>query len=526
MTRALLIKPTNSHFDTAHLKVNFEPLGLMCISSFARKYSAHEVAILDAQAESPAVCALGDGRFRMGLNEQEIADAVRLRGPAVVGISCLFERIEDDVLMIANAVKSVSQDIFVVLGGMDAAVRYEKYLERRTVDVVVIGEGEETFVEILDAVEGGRRPEGIEGTCDRRADGSIRRNPPRSSKRTFDEYPFPDRDALPRHYYENRKNQAISYPFSQRYPALLLQSSRGCTMRCAFCQIVSVCREWRAHGAGYVVDEMQACIDKYGAREFVFLDDNFMLHPARVGAICDLIIERRLDVSIDILAGIAVWTLSEALIDRMIKAGLYRVILPIESGNPDTLRFIGKPVNLEKGKTMIEFCNRRGLLTIGNLIIGFPNENEDDIARTIAWGRSSGLDAIYFLVAHPMQGARMYSVYEDNGWLTAGHEGKEAYHRWWHQGSWRTAYFSAEELGEIAQYASMRYILHRMLSLIHPAGLVKYLLPKISGRGRLRYVVRVAVYILFSGERVSSGQRFVEMFKVFRRPKRYPTISA
>src|SRR5207244_149864 len=112
---------------------------------------------------------------------------------------------------------------------------------------------------------------------------------------------------------------------------------------------------WFAHSAEYVVGEIEECMHRYGAREFIFLDDNFMLNPKRVEAICRLIIERGLKISLDVLPGVSVWTLSEGIIDLMIKAGLYRVNLPIESGNPETLKFIRKPIDLELSKRMIEY---------------------------------------------------------------------------------------------------------------------------------------------------------------------------
>ncbi len=516
MAKALLIKPTNSHFDRSHLQVNFEPLGLMCLSAFVKKYSAHKVAIIDAQVQSSRVRPLEDGRVRMGMDSEEIADAVREHQPDVVGISCLFERLEDDALEIARAVKLVSARIVVVAGGMDAAVSKDVYLKSGAVDLVVIGEGEETFLDILDAVGRGGVPTGIAGTFEADGAGGFRENPPRVARIPFDEYPYPDRDALPRSHYENRSNQRVSYPFSKNHPALLIQSSRGCSMKCIFCQIIAVCGQWRAHGAAYVVNEMEECIRKYGTREFIFLDDNFMLNPARVKEICDLIIERKLGVSIDILAGISVWTLSEPLIDRMIEAGLYRVILPVESGNPETLKFIGKPVDLDKTLSMIDYCNRRGLLTIGNLIIGFPFETEEDIGRTLAWGRRSGLDAIYYLVAQPIKGARMYAVYEDNGWLTSSHEGEAAYHSWWNSGSWRTQYFTADELGEIAARETSRHILRRILGLLRPSAFMRYLVPKIGTAARIRYVLRVALYVLLSGRGMSAGQKIFNIMRVRR----------
>ena len=528
MTTALLIKPTNSGFDRKHVHVNFEPLGLMYLSAFIKKFSSHTVTLVDAQAQIPSVRQLPDHRFRMGMGDQELAALVADVRPDVVGISCLFERLGDDVFNIARVVKEVSPNTLVVVGGMDASTRHDEYLANDAVDLVVVGSGEETFLEILDVVSRGERPNGIAGTAERvrrvgniipiagaqtsagvsdGRDWTVHVNPTRKMQVPFDEYPYPDRDALPRSLYDNRSNQRVSYPFAREYPAILIQSSRGCGLRCTFCEIISVFKVWQAHGAAYVVGEIEECVRKYGAREFIFLDDNFMLNPKRVDEICALIVERGLQISIDILPGVAVWTLSPRIIDRMIEAGLYRVCLPVESGNPKTLEFIRKPVNLEKTMEMIEYCNRQGLLTHANLIIGFPDEDLEDIERTIAWGRQSGLDAINFFVAQPVKGAKMYDIYERNGWLNDHETATRADHAWRPNAAWRTARFTSDELARMADEASSAYLLRRLPFLLKPVNVRKYLWPKINSLSKLQHVLRVTRYTLFQGRKISSDQK-------------------
>jgi radical SAM superfamily enzyme YgiQ (UPF0313 family) len=539
MTTALLIKPTNSGFDRKHVRVNFEPLGLMYLSAFIKKFSRHTVTVVDAQAQAPTVHPLPGGRFRMGMSDEELADLVRREQPDVVGISCLFERLAEDVLNIARIVKEVSPASLVVVGGMDASTRHDEYLVNDSVDLVVVGSGEETFLEILDAVSRGEVASGIAGTAERARrigdptstvstpagaaalptdddKGTIHVNPARRQQVPFDEYPYPDRDALPRALYDNRANQRISYPFARGYPAILIQSSRGCALRCTFCEIISVFKTWQAHSAAYVVGEIEECVRKYGAREFIFLDDNFMLKTKRVAEICALIVQRGLKISIDILPGVSVWTLTDRIIDCMIDAGLYRVCLPVESGNPKTLEFIRKPVNLEHTEEMIEYCNRRGLLTHANLIIGFPDEDLADIRRTIAWGTQSGLDAINFFVAQPVKGASMYEIYERNGWLN--HEvTTRADHSWRSNGSWRTARFTSDELARMADEASTAYLLRRLLFLLRPASARRYLWPKVNSVRKLRYVFRVARYALFQGRKISSDQKLFRPAVLARR---------
>jgi anaerobic magnesium-protoporphyrin IX monomethyl ester cyclase len=546
--RALLIKPTNSGFDEKQLAINFEPLGLMHISSFVKKYSTHFIKVIDAQAQSKNISKLEDGRLRLGMSDAELGQLLRTYQPDVVGISCLFERLTDDALYVARVVKAVLPDTCVVLGGMDASTRYAEYLDSMCIDLVVVGSGEETFLEILDKVSRGGQLAGIDGTCERightaqgvqsnvplstarvklarltqttntlTASGNqIRVNPSRKPKVQFDDYPYPDRDSLPRWLYDNPRNQAISYPFSRQMPAYLIQSSRGCGLRCTFCEIISVFDTWLAHSAEYVVGEMEECVRKYGTREFVFLDDNFMLNPQRVEKICTLIVERGLKVTLDVLPGVSVWTLSEKIIDLMIKAGLYRVCLPIESGNPETLKFIRKPIDLDRSREMIDYCNRKGLLTHANLIIGFPYETAEDIRRTIEWGNHSGLDAINYFVAQPIKGARMYDIYENNGWLHHHDAVERADYSWRAAESWRTEHFTSAELAIMTDRASSEYLLNRMKYFLRPANAMKYLWPKINSIRKFRYVFKVGMYVIFKGQKVSSNQKLIDFRSLFR----------
>ncbi len=265
-------------------------------------------------------------------------------------------------------------------------------------------------------------------------------------------------------------------------------------MRCAFCDIVAIQNRWNEHSPEYVVNEIEHCVKEYGAREVAFVDDNFMLHKEWVVRICELIVQRRLNIALDVFSGTAIWTLSPAIIDLLVEAGLYRVMLPIESGNPETLRFIKKPVDLDKAVERIEYCNRKGLHTHANLIIGFPYETKEDIQRTFDWAWNSGLDAVNFYVAEPFEGARMFPIYRDNGWLTY----KNGYKH-----SWRTAHFTREELTSMALHATREYLRHRLRFYFKPNSIRRYLLPKFSSTRKAQYAAKVAAYAVFNGVQLS-----------------------
>lgn len=502
-TRALLIKPQKSGMQAAYVAVVHEPLGLLYLAAFVRKYSKHSVEVIDAQAESPEIFSTGDGLFRMGYRDEALLKRIKELNPQVVGITALFHLAEAEIIRIAHLVKSLSRDILVVVGGLDAAVRFEHYLGSGAVDLVVRGDGEETFLEILDCVDAGRRPTGIAGTCERLASGAVRQNPPRIRKIPFDDYPFPARDLVPRALYDSPATQRQSFPFAREQPAMLIQMSRGCNFRCVFCDIISVQNKWIGHSVEYVLAEMAHCMERYGTREFVFVDDNFMIGTDGVIALCRKIIERGWKISLDIMPGLAVWTLSEQMIDLLIEAGLYRACLPVESGNPQTLKFIRKPVDLDKTRAMIAYCNRRGLYTFANLLIGFPHETEADIRTTFRWAASTELDAVNYYVAMPMPGMSMYSIYRDNDWIlnaTPHHE------------NWRTQFFTLPQLRHMARKAARQYLVRRMLFYLNPVNVKRYLWPKVNSGRKLAYFLRLVHYALLKGHHPTTDDKSISIF--------------
>jgi len=487
--RAILIKPPKRGSHPRSVAVSFEPLGLLYLSAFVKKFSPHHVEVIDAQAEGAVVAELGPHDFRMGMADDALRERIRAARPDVVGISALFEMQEPEVIAVARLVKDVVPMARVVVGGLDAGIRHATYLASDAVDLVVRGEGEETFLDVLDHVDQGKPLVGIPGTCSRGPGGEARMNPPRVARVPFDEYPYPDRDALPRAAYDGRRAQSVAFPFARERPAMLIQASRGCRLRCAFCDIVAVHDQLVAHSPEYVVGEIRHMVERHGAREIVFVDDNFMLDQRWARRVFELVAESGLDVTLDVMAGVSVWTLSKSMIDTMVRAGVYRVCLPIESGNPETIAFIKKPVNLAKTVEMIDYCNRRGLYTFANLIVGFPYETRDDIRRTIDWGNASGLDAVHYFIATPLPGSRMYPIYEQQGWIEHGDRGAV---------TWRTAHFTREELETLAQDASRAQLLRRARFLARPRNAARYLWPKVSSPRRLRYALRLAAQAVAS----------------------------
>lgn len=501
-----LVKPTQTGRNLRRQITSYEPLGLEYLSAWIKK-RGFEVEIYDAHMQDRKIKDLGDGIFRVGADSDNIKKKLLNDKPDLIGISCLFREYALDVIDIVNLCSQILPKSYVVLGGQDAATRPEFYFKHSRPDLIVSGEGELTFDDIVLRLAGGNTLSQIPGTIELKS-GRVIRNQRRERITNLDVLPLPDRNLLP---YLEPCIQKITYPFAKKLPATIIQSSRGCVMKCAFCDIISVWDKWISRSPDRVVGEIEYLNRNLGIKEFSFIDDNFMLDKTRVKEICREIIERKLNISFEVNPGISVWNVDKEAIDLMVKAGLYRICLPIESGSKNTLNFIGKPVDLDAAKKMIKYCNKLGLYTYGNILIGFPFEKKEDIEESISWAFGTDFDMVHFLIAEPYNGAKMFDIYAKNNWIDL--EDRVDFNL----REFRTEFFSLKELNEIRNKAQLRYFLKKILQFLNPIVLARNGLPKINSLPKLKYSIR----IIF---RVMTGTSIPENFAIFKLLKRGKNI--
>jgi magnesium-protoporphyrin IX monomethyl ester (oxidative) cyclase len=207
-------------------------------------------------------------------------------------------------------------------------------------------------------------------------------------------------------------------------PRANMVTSRGCAFNCIFCSIHSIWgHKWRGRDPIKVVDEIEYLKKTYKIGEVAFQDDNVSLDRNRMEKICDEIIRRKLKIRWCTPNGIAIWSLDKPLLKKMKKAGCYKLTFGIETGCPETQKFIRKTqVNLEKAKDIIKYCNKIGLWTHSAFIIGFPDETKEQIEQTINFAISTDLDMATFWVATPYPATDLYNVYDNLGLLPKNRE--------------------------------------------------------------------------------------------------------
>ncbi|MFA4955765.1 MAG: radical SAM protein [Candidatus Methanoperedens sp.] len=429
------------------------PLGIAYLASVLEK-SGNTVQLLDCIVEGYDSPIKHDGFVHLGLNWQEIEERICLFSPDMVGISCMFSMMFPEALKVADIAKGIDRNMFVVMGGAHpSSVPYD-VLRYENVDFVVIGEGEETLLELAGALKKKSDFYGIDG-LGYRINGTVTVNPKTGFIKDLDALPFPARHLLPmERYYEIGESHGGLK--RSRYASII--TSRGCPGKCVYCSIHSVWgKSWRPRSPENVLLEIEHLVKEYGIREIHFEDDNLTFDRERSRMIFQGIIDKRLDITWTTPNGVAIWKLDEELLKLMKKSGCYQLNLGIESGNEQVLRqIIKKPLKLEKVGEIVRKIREIGIWTHGFFIIGMPGETKKTMEDTINFATSIDLDSANFFIATPYPGTELYELCKNNGFI----KDYDLRALMVQSSMISTGEFSCGELLELQKKAYRRFMLH------------------------------------------------------------------
>lgn len=303
----------------------------------------------------------------------------------------------------------------------------------------------------------------------------------------LDELPLPARHLLPpvADYTEN----LLRNDFFMRKSIIPMITSRGCTVGCCFCSFSKVFqRRWRARSAKSVVDEMEYLIKHFGAREIHFLDDNINLNKNRMFEICNEIIRRKLNIKWVAVSGMFLWSLDEELLKLMKKSGCYRVGFGIESGNLETIKFIGNKFDRQRIIETYKTANKIGLWTQSCFVLGFPFEKLESLQDTLELAIDCQSDISVFDIATPYPGTRLYEIVKDEGLLPKTDKYVSQV-----IGGCDTKYFTASEIKSFADSCFGIFFSSRLKRLLKNPF---YLLSKVRRFEEIKYTLKIGYRFL------------------------------
>lgn len=370
----------------------FPPLGIMQLKAYIEKYTAHQVTVYD--------CLMRESVY------SQIAEYIKHASAQVVGIST-FTHSLIDVVETAQAIKKINPSVHIVLGGPHTYTFHEESIDLMRlgcIDYIILGDGEEKFKFLLNAIENNTSCESIEGIIYRNDRGEIVKNGSPTVIEDIDDIPFPSRDI---HGIEN-----YFTPASHGKKMTTMITSRGCPFNCKFCDTQS---KYRARSVKNVVDEMEICCNK-GFEEIFFIDDTFNISVDRVVELSEEIIRRGLKVKWG--GKVRCDNVSPDMLRLAKKAGCVRLHYGVETGVNTGLDSIDKKVTLEKVEYAFKETKKAGIRTVAYFIIGCPHEkNITDVMDTINFSQKLPSDFAVFSLLSPYPDTTFYKKGVDQGIL-------------------------------------------------------------------------------------------------------------
>ncbi|MFH1473787.1 MAG: radical SAM protein [Candidatus Aenigmatarchaeota archaeon] len=371
----LLVMPKNPVFAGS----NTLPVGMAYLASSLEK-EGHEVECLDFRVEQ-------------NKNMRNVVKDFDL-----IGISSCTPSIRE-AWKLASIAKRYGKP--VVLGGPHPSALPIESLKNKSVDIIVRGEGEETFKEICN----GKKKKDILGISYKKGKRIVH-NPNRPFIKDLDSLPFPAR-----HLFKFREYRS---EFHRHNVVGDILTSRGCPFNCNFCYKAVFGRQYRVRSAKNVVREWKDIINM-GYEEIGIIDDNFSVDQKRAIDICNMITKQKLNVDWTATNGLRVDSVSADLFKAMKKSGCYRIALGVESGSQYILDKIGKCTNLKLIRNAVKLAKKFNFETYLFFMIGNLYETEETVRKTIEFAKELEGDYTQFTVATPYPGTRMYDIIKKEG---------------------------------------------------------------------------------------------------------------
>ena len=462
------------------------PLGLASIAAYL-SLEKWDVKIVDCYAEGVDNISYRDGYKRIGLQEKQIVRYIQSYKPNIIGISCNFSNFSRDLFELSKICKQYAPSMPIIAGGAHPSMDAVNVIKDNNIDIVVVGEGEETLKEICQRYIKGRDLAFTPGTVSRH-NGRVVVNPVRSPINLLDELPIPSYKHLKMEIYIKDQIKNNTDPFAKRVPVGYIVSSRGCPFNCIFCSTTKVFKKYRTHSSAYIVRNIKYLIDEYRVKEIAFFDDCFAGGDNRLlENICDTFLNEKIAVPWTVPQGLLLRDVSDRILAKMRKSGFYRICLAIETGCPEIAKYIRKPIDLKKIKEIIIKCNKFGIYTIGSFVIGFPYEDRAQINETIRYALDSELDMINVFICQPHAGSEIYNIFRKENLLTV----KDSTGSNFFFTKYNTKYFAAEELNKIREEFFTKFIKKRIFSIFTVRGFYLHVLSKIRSLQDIIYFLKI-----------------------------------
>jgi len=358
------------------------PIGLAYIGSYIKKHG-YDYTAIDACGEALSQVRKVEPNSDLmiqGLTPKEVINKVP-KDVKVVGLTALFSHAWFLARNIAFDIKKLYPNCIIVVGGEHPTALPENTLQKNdSIDVVVLGEGEETFLNLIECIDKNLDYRNVKGIAYKNENGNIIMNERRTRITNIDDIPYPDWDNWSINEYIDHQ-QITGVNLGRGIPIL---GTRGCPYDCTFC---SNDRMWTKRfimrSPKNLVDEMEFMKKKYNVTAFSFMDSTFIINNKKIIDFCEELIKRDIGVSYQLPAGTRCEAINQELVNFLAKSGLEKLSLAPESGSEEIRNIIKKKINYKKFIEVVKMLSKSKISVGCFIVIGFPEDNKKTIWQTI-----------------------------------------------------------------------------------------------------------------------------------------------
>ncbi len=375
-----LIQPRAGKYNPAYIH---EPLNLGYLASYLKEHGFPEIRIVVSAFWKDDVTILD-----------------LCEGADVVGFTATSPMM-GHALPLAKKIKERTPETIIVFGGAHPTIEARETLQYPAVDYVIRGEGEQTLLELIAALDKRRAPDTIPGLSFKDDGGKIIHNAERGLVADLDTLPFPDR-AL----FDQPRFLDVGYNRYGDRGAWVL-SSRGCPFQCTYCASHEVwTRSWRARSAANIIQEITSLKREYGVDRINFADDTFTISKKRIKEFCAGLIADKMEIAWACNARVD--TVDRELFALMKRAGCVEVWMGVESGSPKILKEIKKDTTPRQIREAFQGAKAAGLKRRGYFMIGSESESLATIKETEALIDAIEPDSLAFSILTPYPGCEEF----------------------------------------------------------------------------------------------------------------------
>jgi anaerobic magnesium-protoporphyrin IX monomethyl ester cyclase len=366
----------------------YVPLGILSISAFLEKHG-FENDVFDSTFSS----------------FNELCEHLRINQPDVIAIyTNLMTRI--NVIRIIKFIRSVTElsNSKIILGGPEVR-QHATPLLKCGADFIVIGEGEETMLELCAALRNNSSIDNIKGIHWKNVN-EIVVNEERELIKDIDSLPFPNRKKVNlQKYFDAWKN-------AHGESSVSVSTMRGCPYTCKWCSRAVYGMSYRRRSPSLVADEIEWLQKNYSFDSIWFVDDVFTINPKWMREFAAVIAERKLYVRYEIISRAD--RLNEEMLVLLAATGCFRIWIGAESGSQKIIDAMDRRVDVNKVREMIRRTRELGMEAGTFIMLGYPGETEEDIHETVNHLIESNPHHFTITLAYPIRGTELFEETRDN----------------------------------------------------------------------------------------------------------------